>query len=1027
MTPRRRRRAVFVRSAGLWMAAATWAGGWVPADAQVPPDETWRQADTPHFVVTFPERLEGPLVERAAGAAERAWSLLSDRFVEPPDGPVQLLLTDHADVANGFATPVPFNRITIFVSPPMDGTNISYFDDWLELVITHELVHTFHIDMTGALGSVLRSLFGRLPGAWPVFPSASTPTWFVEGIATYYESQLTGAGRVRGTWHEMVLRTAALEGTLGPVDQVSGSTPAWPHGNRPYVFGSSYLQHVSERYGEDAVEAYARALASQWIPFRLNAAAHDAYETSLHEEWDVWRQRLTAEAEATVEALAAMAPLTQAETVAAGGRLAQQPVVSPDGSVLAWSRSDGVERTQIRVADPDGSSARDLVRLNDVGTLSWTPEGDLVFPQLDFTDRYHIESDLYRATTDGAVRRLTRGARLSYADVAPDGRRVVAIREGGGTTELVILDLQSMAVEPVLAAELDVHWSFPRWSPDGAWVAAVRWRPGAFMDVVLVDPASGTVRDVTRDRALDTTPTWTPDGTHVLWSSDRSGIPNVLAADVSALTASGSGGSSSNGLPRARQVTNLVGGAAHPSVDPASAWVYFSSYHADGWHIERIPFDRDSWFDPPPLDPRFAEGGPGPGDPPPLGDSRPYSAGQTLRPYYWSPIITPAEAARTQAGALDNVIEPSVGVTVAGSDLVGRHGYALSAQISIDGERFSGGAGYAWAGLGNPTLGASVSQTYDAAPRSFNVQFPDSSVQEFFLVEREQRALLSASFLRRRFRSASSVSFSGGLIRENLSLQGLDGSEGPTLSSPRPERTFVEGRVTLFASNTQVRAFSFSAEDGVFAIVSGRTRRETDLDGSLRGVLGEDRSFEEVTGEAAAFKALGGPGFANHVLAVRVSGGAGFGPGANAFHFELGGAEGAREGITGLGLFGGSPLLFPIRGYPEDYRFGRYAWSGSAEYRFPVALVDRGLGSFPLHVDRIYGSAFFDAGNAWGPDLGVANYDNPRREMLASVGAELSVIMLPFYSGRLTARFGFGYPLQVLSEPRFYVRIGNTF
>ena len=108
-----------------------------------------------------------------------------------------LLLTDHADIANGFATPVPYNQVTIFTRPPVDGGSISYFDDWLEMVITHELVHTFHLDMTGTLGKVVRTVFGRVPSAWPVFPSGAAPTWLLEGLATYYESELTGAGRVK--------------------------------------------------------------------------------------------------------------------------------------------------------------------------------------------------------------------------------------------------------------------------------------------------------------------------------------------------------------------------------------------------------------------------------------------------------------------------------------------------------------------------------------------------------------------------------------------------------------------------------------------------------------------------------------------------------------------------------------------------------------------------------------------------------------------------------------------------------------
>ncbi|MDH3225399.1 MAG: hypothetical protein OEO23_16890, partial [Gemmatimonadota bacterium] len=75
----------------------------------------------------------------------------------------------------------------------------------------------------------------------------------------------------------------------------------------------------------------------------------------------------------------------------------------------------------------------------------------------------------------------------------------------------------------------------------------------------------------------------------------------------------------------------------------------------------------------------------------------------------------------------------------------------------------------------------------------------------------------------------------------------------------------------------------------------------------------------------------------------------------------------------------------------------------------------------------IHGSFFFDAGNAWGPELGVAGFENPRQAALASAGAEMSVILEPFYAGNLNMRFGVGYPLRVLSDPVFYLRIGSPF
>ncbi len=74
----------------------------VAATAQVPPDEAWQTLETEHFRVTFPEHLEA-LGRRAADLAERAHRKLSAQFLEGPNGPIDVILTDHIDVSNGSA------------------------------------------------------------------------------------------------------------------------------------------------------------------------------------------------------------------------------------------------------------------------------------------------------------------------------------------------------------------------------------------------------------------------------------------------------------------------------------------------------------------------------------------------------------------------------------------------------------------------------------------------------------------------------------------------------------------------------------------------------------------------------------------------------------------------------------------------------------------------------------------------------------------------------------------------------------
>jgi len=1002
------------------------------ASAQLPPDEAWRTVDTEHFRITYPEGLS-ELARRAGERAERAYEELSREFVEPPGGKIDLVVTDHADITSGFAQVKPSNRIVVYAPPPVDGFSLSYFDEWMELVVTHELVHIFHIDESGFLGSVVRGLFGRLPVPWPVFPGQSTPRWTREGIATYYESALTDAGRTRGSYHEMVTRTAILEEAFEDIGQAAGDSPVWPGGNRYYVYGSLFFQYLLEKYGPERMGRFTHAVAGQWIPFRLDSAARDAFGTSFSQAWEEWEAELAVRYREVTDSLEGLAPLSEPEVLTTEGQYAISVAVSPDGEQLAYARSDGWSDVQVHIQPANGGGATKLTRTNRLSNLAWTPGGQVLFSQVEYEDRYRVWSDLYLAGPDGDVRRLTRGLRLDHPHVAPNGVQVVAVQERGGTNRLVILDLRDGEVESLGEYELDVHWAYPRWSPDGHWIVASRWRPGAYYDLVLLDRSGRVVRELTHDRAVDISPSWSGDGRWLLWSSDRTGIPNLFALAFDP---------ESGEVGPVRQVTNVLGGAGYPAVDPEGRWIYFSGYHAHGWQLERIPFRPNEWFDPFPLDRRFA------GDAPEaylrrfqeevVGPEGRYRPILTLFPRYWEPTYRSGESSwidrEGQPQRELEVLGPAYGIFTSGSDLVGRHAFSVAAALAPEQTRFHGGVGYSYAGLGNPVLTVAGSQSYDALSRSLVGHYSDGGEEDLFLVEREREASLSASFVRQRYRDVTGFTLSGGLIWEELTLwdDEMERREDFEQALIRPAPRLAEARLTLFAENSRMHAFSISREDGVGAYVRVRARTDRNVPSTLTGQAGGDRSFQDLSGQLRAYKAIRGPGFANHVLALRVSGGGASGSGADAFHFEVGGAAGRLEQITGFGLFGGSSLLFPVRGYPEESRFGRYAWSASAEYRVPLAIVNQGMGLFPLFLDRLSASVFFDAGNAWGPELvadgeGVPGYYNPMQDALLSAGAELLARALPFWMSTVQLRLGVGFPFTDGRDPSVYLRVGTAF
>jgi Tol biopolymer transport system component len=989
--------------AGWVLLLATGTASW----AQVPPDAEWRTLDTEHFRITFPRGLEA-LARHTAERAEIAYGRLASRLAPPPAGTIDILLTDFVDVSNGSATPFPSNRIVVYARPPVDEHRLAYFGDWIDLVVTHELTHVFHLDGAGGLGRVVRRVLGRYPWAWPVFPAIESPLWAIEGIATHMESALTGVGRVNGSYFDMSLRAAVLEGSFFPIDRVTGGTPLWPAGNAAYIYGALFFDDLARRHGTAVDAAVVARTQKSWLPPEVffDRVGRGTLGRSFTDAFAEWRGALEERYHRLADSLRASG-VTTTERLPGGGYFLRLPRVGVDGRVV-FASYDGRSAPATRILDPSTGRVERLARRNGLDAAAWLPDGSVLTAQGEWSGPYRYYSDLVQVTPDGRERRLTRGARLSSPDPLPDGSRAVAVQATGATTRLVVVDLETGDVSAITPAEPDVHWAYPRWSPSGEWIAAARWRRGHF-DVVVLDPSGRVVRELTADRAIDAMPAWSADGRYVIFSSDRSGIPNLYAADLAA----------EGDSVRLFQVTNVLTGAFDPDISPDGRWIYFAAYHADGYHIERIPFDPATWRAPAPLDERYlvaeleapyaspagpsAVGG-APRDDRLIGDPRPYSAWPTLRPQAWEPV------GYDEGGLF-------LGARIEGVDLVGRHAFSIGAAVQPRHGLFDGTVTYEYAGLGNPVLGFSVWRRWDEIPI-----VPPEEAPSAALYDREDGASVTATFLRRRARSAARLTIGGEGVAERRRL-----FDAPGLAPAYTGTNLLGAFVQAGFATDQTYPFSISRENGVS--LSGALLRRWDLErtATASGVP-VDRSYTEALLSAAGFLSLRGPGFANHVLAVRLAGAGRTGPGADLF--GIGSASGAEFDLGPLGAIEGRRFL-PVRGFGADARVGTRAWTATVEYRFPLALVGRGYRLWPLYLDRVSGAAFLDAGDAWCTPEQRSVFTGCGGEEVAPLvgaGGELIVDMKAILWLRLRA--GIGFPIHGAapgSRPTAYLRFGSYF
>ena len=314
-----------------------------------------------------------------------------------------------------------------------------------------------------------------------------------------------------------------------------------------------------------------------------------------------------------------------------------------------------------------------------------------------------------------------------------------------------------------------------------------------------------------------------------------------------------------------------------------------------------------------------------PGTPPASSPYRPWS---TLLPRAWLPVIETGDH------------ETRAGVAVGGADALGYHAWAATTTWSLNRDAdvapVSPGA--------RPDL--LLAYAYDRWRPTFFAQYtdetsplliPSSDGQRRPIALRERSVDVGATVPFRRVRwSQSAIAF---WRREH------DGVSGP-LRRRRFRSRCLASRMGR-EHGTTVRA---PDQPGRWHHC-GRLRRDRppwSRRGWQRTVLPGGHAC--VPALRAETRRAGAPRFRRGVSRRR----------ARAPHTSPGGHDGD-----------GSVLSFDedasslLRGFPADAFFGTHVLLGNAEYRLPLAYIERGVGTWPIFLRAFHLSGFVDAGQAW--------------------------------------------------------------
>jgi len=919
--------------------------------------------ETPHFRVHYHEGL-GELAQRSARALEAAHRRLTPLLERAPEGRVEVVLSDDTDSANGSATVWMRTEMHLYAVPPDSRSELNDYEDFLWNLVVHEYAHVLHLGDIGGVPWLVNRVFGQL---W--IPNGIEPRWFTEGLAVRYESAASGGGRVRASIYDMYLRSEVLEGRFHGIDDASGAPTTWPRGGLAYLHGARFLDWVAQTYGAHALTAYHHDYGSQVIPFAVNDTARQHLGESWIELYGHWEREVTAQIEGQAAAVRPRGERSPTRLTSRGAGTGEPVFLDPDRVLYVEDSAD--RRAALRSVWVNGAADRRLTDLYGGGTLAVAPDRSFAVVSQTLVHRqFYYYEDLFRfELKTGSLEQLTHGARLTEPDVSPDGRTIVAGRRlTGGRMALATLPACGESggpVQNVYAPPQSLSVYTPRFSPDGRKIAFSEQRPSG-RDIRLLDLATGTVEDVTRDRALDLDPAFAPDGRSLYFVSDRTGVFNVYVRDLE--------------TGRTKQVTNVLTGAFRPAVSPDGRRLALVTYTGKGFDVAVLDLDPARFLDAPEVDLERPA--------PPDWESResypvaPYRPLDTLRPYYWLPT----------AGA--DAMGPTVGITTSGADVVGRHAWALDVQLGLSSLQPSFSAGYATQ-LFYPDLTVQIGSDLGTVPNAPRLRY-----------ERQYYGSASLSFPFTRLDQSWSVGL--GYELRYYDPWALETPHDPTGELPfRADQGLAATlSLNLGFSNARRYADSISPESGV------------SLRLNLRGARPEWGSqFTSYAAEGSLTGYLPMPWLEHHVLATRLMAGASLGDLGGRRVFTLGGMS-VHDPILDLlqysGLYGAG-----LRGYRPGAFSGHYYTLANAEYRFPVVRVDAGLWTLPIYVRRIHAALTFDVGEAadrwtW-------------RGLKPSVGGELRAELYLGYALATTLRLGYARGLAPEGVDDFFFGLGNSF
>jgi hypothetical protein len=261
-------------------------------------DSDWYEKESEHFKIIYRVN-HAPLVNHILSSAENSLKRLMSIFDYRPAEKIVINTYDVSDYGFGATTTIPQNYIRLEIEPLEPGYEAVPYNERIQWLLSHELVHIAVNDKKSSLGSVIRGLFGKVPPektqpfttiySVPGNIKRYTPRWYHEGIAVFLETWLSGGyGRTLGNFDEMYFRTFVLEGKKFPsqweIETILSHNSIFLE-NAFYFYGARFVSYLSIHYSVNQVIEWYKTYTNDGLTGFIGKF-HEVFGNDFYTAWD---------------------------------------------------------------------------------------------------------------------------------------------------------------------------------------------------------------------------------------------------------------------------------------------------------------------------------------------------------------------------------------------------------------------------------------------------------------------------------------------------------------------------------------------------------------------------------------------------------------------------------------------------------------------------------------------------------------------------------------------------------------------